>query len=97
MIDIACTTNNLEAYSSALKNTVNINHLNIWKLVDIIKCEERFSSTELQKFMQEELSQNKKYRDMNLHRKKNVMEKYDPSSNRIFSKSNCTVLNFKKK
>uniref|UniRef100_A0A0L8FMV4 Uncharacterized protein n=1 Tax=Octopus bimaculoides TaxID=37653 RepID=A0A0L8FMV4_OCTBM len=61
MTGIARTTNSLQAYHSALKNTVNISHPNIWKLIDVIKCEERFASTKLQKFMQgEEPSQKKK-------------------------------------
>ncbi|CAI9723662.1 Hypothetical predicted protein [Octopus vulgaris] len=42
MTEIACTTNSFEVYHSALKNTVNISHLNIWKLIDMIKCESYF-------------------------------------------------------
>ncbi|XP_064107992.1 uncharacterized protein LOC135216547 [Macrobrachium nipponense] len=37
MSGIARTTNNLEAYHSALKDTVNMSHPNIWKLIDVFE------------------------------------------------------------
>ncbi|CAI9715232.1 Hypothetical predicted protein [Octopus vulgaris] len=43
MTGIARTTNSLKAYHSGLKTVVNIGHLNSWKLIDVTKCEERYS------------------------------------------------------
>lgn len=36
---------------------MHINHSSIWKFIDVIKYEEKFASTKLQKFMHEEPSQ----------------------------------------
>ena len=94
MSGIARTTNSLEGYHNALKVTVNMSHPNIWKLIDVLKCEERFASAKLQKFIQgDEPSQKKKYRDMNLHIK-NVMEKYDPNQKITFLKAIAHNLKF---